>query len=175
MSKEFEAHVLDINVEEIKKKLRDLGAEEELEVLMKRWVFNVSDEKNEWIRLRDDGKKITIAYKCKTGQGISETEEIEIKVEDFDKTAEILSKLNFKNSYYQENKRHFFKLKDIEFCIDTWPKIPSHLEIESSSEEKVIGGLRLLGLEGKDVGNLSIKDIYKKYNIDLHSFKELKF
>jgi adenylate cyclase class 2 len=174
MAKEFEAHVLDINVEEIKKKLRDFGAEEEPEVLMKRWVFDM-DKNNEWIRLRHNGKISTITHKCKKGQGISETEETEVEVEDFDKAAKILSKLDFKNSYYQENKRRLFKLKDIEFCIDTWPKIPSHLEIESSSEEKVLEGLRLLGLEGKDVGNLSIVEIYFKYGIDLHSFKEVKF
>jgi adenylate cyclase, class 2 len=174
MPQEFEAHVLDIGVEEIKKKLKVLGAKEEPETLMKRWVFDMGKE-GEWIRLRHDGKKTTITYKHKSGSKISETEEIEIEVGDFDKTAEILSKLDFKNIYYQENKRHLFKLKDIEFSIDTWPKIPSHLEVESSSEEKVHEGLKLLGLEGKDVGNLGIKDIYKKYGIDIHSFKRLTF
>jgi adenylate cyclase class 2 len=129
----------------------------------------------DWIRLRHNGKNTTLAHKKKTGQDISETEEIEVIVDDFDKTAEILSKIGFKNSYYQENKRHFFKLNAIEFCIDTWPKIPSHLEVESFSEEKVLEGLRLLGLEGKDSGNLSIKDIYLKYGIDLHSFNAIKF
>jgi adenylate cyclase, class 2 len=179
MPNEFEAHVLDINIEEISKKLRSFGAEEESEVLMKRWVFIINDETNEWIRLRDNGKTITLTYKCKKGQGISETEELEVEVEDFEKTAKILSKLDFKNSYYQENKRHLFKLKrdadDIEFCIDTWPKIPPHLEVESSSEEKVLEGLKMLGLEGKDKGNISIKEIYKIYGIDIHSFKVLKF
>lgn len=175
MAKEFEAHVLDINIQEIEKKLKVLGAQEEPEKLMKRWVFIINDETNEWIRLRDDGKKATITYKRKAGRGISETEEIELEVKNFDDAAHILSRLGFKDSYYQENKKHFFKVRDLEISIDTWPMIPSHLEIESSSEEKVLEGLKLLGLEGKDHGNIGITEIYKIYGIDLHSFKEVRF
>jgi adenylate cyclase class 2 len=175
MSKEFETKVLDIEFEEIEAKLIELGAEAEEEVLMRRWVFDIDPSKDEWIRLRDNGRKSTITYKCKKGAGISETEEIEVEVLDFEVAAEILSKLKFANKYYQENKRKLFRLNGIEFTIDSWPKIPTYLEIEASSEEKVREGLVLLGLEGKDAGNLSVKDTYTRYGIDLHSFGELKF
>ena len=53
--------------------------------------------------------------------------------------------------------------------------IPAILEIESGSEEKVREGLRLLDLEGKDEGHLGLLQIYKKYGIELHNYKELKF
>lgn len=172
---EFETKVLNIDVAKITKKLLGLGVKKEPEVLMKRWVFDIDPLKDEWLRLRDDGRKVTLTYKCKSGFGIDETEEIEVTVGDFQKTAQILSKLKFKGKYYQENKRTAFRLKDIEFTIDFWPRIPPYLEVESSSEEKVKEGLALLGLENKDAGNLTVKEVYSKYGLDLHSFGELKF
>ena len=175
MAQEFETKILDINVEEIEKKLINLGAKEQQEVLMKRWIFDIDPENYEWIRLRHNGHKATITYKKKSGTAISETEEIETEVDDFKKAATILSKIDFKENYYQENKRKLFILDDIEFTIDTWPHVPAYLEIESSNEKKVNQGLSLLGLTGQDVGNLSVKNVYLKYDLDIHSYPVLKF
>ncbi len=175
MAQEFETKILNINVLEIEKKLFKIGAKNHPEVLMKRYVFNLDLNGDEWIRLRDDGHKTTITYKKKTGTGIGQTEEIETIVDNFEKTAEIFLKIPFQGIFYQENKRKLFVLNDIEFTIDTWPLIPSYLEIESLNEEKVKQGLTILGLENKDIGDLSVKDTYLKYNIDLHAYRELKF
>ena len=176
MAKEYETKILEINVKEIKKKLKQIGAKKKAEYLMRRCIFDINLTRDEWIRLRDyNGKNATLTYKVRTGSGISETEEIEVHVSDFDIMAEILSKLKFKGKYYQENKREIYKLKDIEFCIDHWPKIPTYLEIEAKSEKRVHEGLKMLGLEGKDIGNISVKKVYSMYRIDLHSFKELRF
>lgn len=182
MKQEFETQVLNIDAKKIKKKLRALGAHEEPEILQKRWVFDIlclgskKSSAGEWIRLRQIGNKSTLTYKNKVGSGISETEEIEVDVADFDKTAEILSKLKcFTGQYYQENKRTRFNLDNIEFTIDFWPTIPPILEIESDSEGGVKKGLKLLGLERKDVGHIGLIEIYKKYGIDLREYKEIKF
>ena len=175
MDLEFETKVLDINIKTIEKKLTKLKAKKEAEVTMKRWVFDIDSTKDEFMRLRDEGKKVTLTYKRKTGSGISETEEIEVEISHFEKAAEILSKLKFNNKYYQENKRKIFKLRGIEFAIDTWPKIPAYLEIESYNENKVKEGLALLNLDGKDVGNITVTKVYQKYGIDLSHFKELRF
>jgi len=159
MEKEFETQVLDINKEELTKKLRILGAKEKPEVLQKRWVFDINpctiESTGEWIRLRQiDGGQSTITYKNKSGKGLSETEEIEVEVDDFNKAAKLLSRLAFKGQYYQEKKRMKFTLNDIEFTLDTWPKVPTFLEIEAKSEDKVREGLKLLDLEGKDSGHI---------------------
>lgn len=172
MPTEHETKVLNVDVNKIDKKLLKLGAKKEPEILMKRWVFDIDSAENEWIRLRDNGKRSTITYKRRINKNLSE---IETDVDDFEKAFKILSKLKFKGIYYQENKRIAYKLKDIEFTIDSWPKIPPYLEIESSNEKKVKQGLALLGLENKDIGNVPAWDVYLKYGIDLHSFKELKF
>ena len=72
MKKEYETQVLDINVDQIKKKLRKLGAKETPEVLQKRWIFDIvpctAKYTGEWVRLRQSGKnKTTITYKNKSG------------------------------------------------------------------------------------------------------------
>lgn len=171
---EHETKVLDIDVKEIERKLKGLGARKKSDALMRRWVFDLEAGKK-WIRLRDNGNHITLAYKHKNGNGISDTEEIEVVVDDFDKTFDILSKMNFKEKYYRESRRKIYVLKGMEFCIDEWPKIPPMLEIEAGSEKKVKEGLKMLGLEGKDVGNLCMIDVGKIYNIDFDMFKVMKF
>ncbi|HLC51616.1 MAG TPA: CYTH domain-containing protein [Candidatus Nanoarchaeia archaeon] len=176
MTLEYETKILNINVSEIIDKLRSLGAKQKHpETLMRRWVFDLDSDDPEWIRLRDNGENVSLAYKNKKSSAISGTEEIEVIVDKFEETAQILMNLKFKKNYYQENKRVTFVFNDIEFMIDTWPMIPSYLEIESSSEEKVKQGLKLLHLEDKEAGNLSMTETYRFYGLDLHTFKELKF
>lgn len=174
MSKEIETKVLDIDPEEIKNRLEEKGAERRKDAVMKRWVFDIDPENYEWIRLRDNGKKVTIAYKNKSNQDISGTREIETEIGDFEKAYKLLSRLDFKETYYQENKRTAYQLEDIEFTIDKWPRIPPYLEVESNSEEKVKEGLEILGLREEDAGNISVKDVYSRYREDLHSYEELK-
>jgi len=178
MEQEFETQILDIDAKKIAQKLRNLGAIETPEVLQKRWVFDLPKKGNtgRWIRIRQVGDKTTITYKNKSGTGISDTQELETEVDDYEKVVKIFQAMGvWIGSYYQENRRHKFDLDEIEFTLDTWPKIPTILEIEAKDEEKLYKGLRMLNLEDKDVGHIGTVNIYKKYGIDLHSYKELKF
>lgn len=175
--KEYEVKVLDFDVEQVMRVLRESGAEEKDEVFQRRWVFDIESENIEFIRLRTDGKTAKLSYKMKIlgNTAVGNTEEIETEVSDFDKTAEILKRVPFKDIFYQENKRKVFIYNGIEFSIDHWPKIQPVLEIESSSEEKVSEGLELLNLKDKSAGDLDVKEMYKRNGIDLHSIKVLKF
>jgi adenylate cyclase class 2 len=177
MDKEFETKVVDIDPKEIISKLKKLGAKETPEKLLRRYVFDMESDDIEWIRLRDNGDKVTLTYKHKVKGNVvvGKTIEIEVEVGDFEKTAQILSKVLFKEIYYQENKVHIFTLDDIEFSIATWPHLKPYLEVESHSPEKVIEGLTLLGLQYKDSGDKDIADIYNNQGLDIHTFKELKF
>lgn len=177
---EFETKVLGIDVAGIIAQLRELGAVETEEFLARRYVFDIAigTGQVEWIRLRQlGGGKSTMTYKQKLKKNveIGKTVEIEVEVSDFEKTAEILHKLPFKDVYYQENKNHIFMLDGIEFSIDTWPMLAPYLEVEAESVARVQDGLRLLGLEGKDVGDKDIKVIYDEQGIDLHAYADLRF
>ena len=177
MQKEFETQILNIDAEEIKNKLIKLGAKADKEKFQRRWVYDINpDGCFEWVRLRTDGEKTTICYKSRKDHSISGTEELEIEVDNFEKTAEMLGKLKFYfDKFYQEDIKQDFFLGDIEFKIDKWPMIPPMMEIEAKNEAGVRKGLKLLGLEGKEFGHHGHIAIYKTYGIDLHNIKELKF
>lgn len=175
MATEFETRILNINEKDIISKLNSIGAIKVFSKKFRRYVFDIEPNGNRWVRLRDEEDKCTLTYKSRKNNSISGTEEIEVNISDFDKTALILKKISFENIYYQENTRTMFKLNNIEFCIDRWPKIPAFLEIESDSEDDVKKGLKLLGLEYVKHANDSIVDVYRYYNIELHDIHNLKF
>jgi adenylate cyclase class 2 len=176
MKTEFETKVLNINVATVIKKLKEIGAKETLEVLSRRYLYYPNKDDGTFIRLREMGKKTTVTYKERSNSTeIGQTQEIEVSTTDFKKTAEILSKINFNKTLYQENKRQTFILEDIQFSIDSWPHINPFLEIEADSKENVQKGLALIGLIGEDVGDKGLRDIYNDEGLDLYSFKILKF
>ena len=179
MFHEYETKILDINVAEIEEKLHKLWAAViNPETLMKRWVFDVQaheGHKGKRFRLRQQGDKTTLTYKERTWLEIGSTKELETQVQDFDTMAEILQQLEWKTMVYQENKRKVYSRNDIEFCIDTRPHIPTYMEIEAPSKQQVEETLKLLWLQGQDVGDMGMIAVYEKHGIDLHSYKELKF
>ena len=59
--------------------------------------------------------------------------------------------------------------------IDEWPGLETHLEIEGKTKQDMEEGLGLLGLKGKEIGDVSVNDLYKKKGIILHDIKILKF
>lgn len=174
---EFETKIIGIDPRDIIEKLYKLGATEIPEVLTRRYVFDMGSDNIEWIRLRDNGNKVTMTYKYKVlgNTQIGKTVEIEIEVSDFDKCAQILQKIPFKEIFYQETKIHAFKLGDLEFSIATWPQLEPYLEVEGPSLEAVKKGLELLGPIGKDVGDKDIKELYDQKGINMHAFPLLKF
>ncbi len=178
MNIEYELRVLEINQEEIIKKLESLGATLENKMDYKRYVYDmVPNRPDEWIRLRTDGKESTLTYKKITNEeNIEGTEEIEIVVDDFDKTNEILQVMGYNFRNYQENKRVRYRLNGVEIDIDSWPLIPTYLEIEGTSEQEVKDIVKLLEIDETKITYLNCGSIYQQiYNINYEDIKELKF
>ncbi len=170
---EYEVKVLDIDVDDIIGRLSSIGAEYRGDFAMRRWVYAQSGTK-EMVRLRSDGNSITLTYKRLNNEDIGGVEEMEVAVSDFAMTDAIFKRLGFDETYYQENKRKLYVLGNTEFCIDTWPLIPTYLEIESTSEAEVQAALDLLQITRHD-GNIAVKSIYERYGIDLHSYPVMHF
>ena len=64
----------------------------------------------------------------------------------------------------------------IEIDIDTWPLIPTYLEIEGNSEEDVKRVEKLLELNESKVTTMNCQDSYlEEYGIDINQIEELKF
>lgn len=93
MSIEYEARVLEIDVEKLIKKLEELGAEKVGDWNQRRYVYDLQeDSKSKWIRLRTNGEKTTLTYKEIKAQTIDGTEEIEFEIKDFDTANEFYKK-----------------------------------------------------------------------------------
>ena len=175
---EYECTILNIDLEEFKSKLESLGAENKGELLQRRYVYDYNPvDKKKWIRLRTNGKKTTLTLKEITDKTkIGGTQELEIEVSDFDSTNAILEKLGYVHRNYQENKRHSYILNGVSIEIDSWPLIPTYVEVEGSSESEVLKTLEILGFNESDITTLDVESIYREiYGIDILSIKELKF
>ncbi|MCK5084484.1 MAG: CYTH domain-containing protein [Candidatus Pacebacteria bacterium] len=119
MQTEFEVKILEINVEKTISKLDVLGAKRIGEKFQKRFVYDFDPQKeNSWIRLRTDGTKTTIAIKEIKNDNIDGTKELEINVDDFEKTKLFLEKLGYVAKGYQENRRISYLLDGVEIEID---------------------------------------------------------
>lgn len=176
MNTEYEIRVLEIDKEKLIKKLEELGAEFKGDNEQKRYVYDtIPKEDGKWIRLRTNGKKTTLTYKNVVKNTIDGTKELEIEVSDFEKTNELLENMGIKSKGYQENKRTQYVLNDVEIDIDSWPMIPTYVEIEGKNEEEVMKTLDLLELPKDNVTALDVESVYKKYGIDLKDIKVLKF
>jgi adenylate cyclase class 2 len=178
MDIEYEVSILEVNVKELEEKLVELGAIKSGDFLQRRYIYDFNPVlPTKWIRLRTNGIKSTLTIKDLQDKSIvGGMKELEIVVSDFDKTNDILKELGYNHRAYQENKRTIYNLDDVEFDIDTWPMIPTYVEIEGPSEEKVLEIVEKLGYDKKDIVTLGVVGIYReKYNIDCESYKELKF
>ena len=177
MNIEYEVRVLEIDKDKLIKKLNEIGAKFNGEYNQKRYVYNTVPKcDGKWLRLRTNGKETTLTYKSVEKDKIDGTKELEIKVDDFNKTNELLEIAGIKAKGYQENNRIQYILDDVEIDIDTWPLIPTYVEIEGKNEENVNKILKKLELENKKVTALDVQSVYEKiYDIDISKIKVLKF
>ena len=176
MKTEYEIRVLEINVEEMTKKLEKMGAKKVGEFEQKRYVYDLKPaEEGKWIRLRTNGKKTTLTYKDIVSHTIDGTKEVEITVDNFEATNEFLEKIGFVYKNYQENRRVQYVLDGIEIDFDSWPQIPTYMEIEAENEEKVKEMIEILNIEKEKITAMHTQDIYENYGICLPEIRELKF
>lgn len=177
MKTEYEIRILEIDKEKIIEQLAKLGAIKKGEYNQRRYVYDLMPiQKGKWIRLRTNGSETTLTYKNVVSNTIDGTKEVEFKVEDFEKSNEFLNKIGFIARSYQENTRIQYMLDEVEIDIDSWPMIPTYLEIEAKNEEKINYMLQKLNLQNSNITTLNCDDIYKKiYNIDISKIRELKF
>ena len=176
MNTEFEVRVLEINHDEMVEKLESLNAIKKIDALQQRYVYDLIPKvEHSWIRLRTDGVKATLTIKDLQAKTIDGTKELEIIVDDFDKTNLILEKLGFKNRGFQQNKRVQYILDGVEIDLDRWPLIPEYMEIEGKNEEEVYATLEKLGIEKDKIVTLDVASIYTHYGYDGDNLADLSF
>lgn len=106
---------------------------------MRRIVFKNGDieQRGGWLRLRDEGRRTTLTYKQATADtsAIDTTLEAEVVVNDFEATRTLVTALGFRAVNYQENYREEWRLDAVIFDLDTWPDLPTFLEVEGPDED----------------------------------------
>lgn len=184
MQTEIEAKFPNINSVVFRKILAKAGAEHiHPEVLMRRRNFDYGDQRLEkiggWIRVRDEGDKVTFTYKQLNDRTLHGTKEIEVIVNDFEKTCDLLSTIGLKSKAYQETKREKWKIGEVEITIDTWPWVPTFIELEAPSEESLKETAKLLNLEWKNAMHGSVETIYQMHydftEEEIDSWPEITF
>ncbi len=168
MKTEFEAKFLNIEVDALREKLRVGGGTlVHPERLMRRKNFDYSDRRLEksggWIRVRDEGDVVTLAYKQLLDRTVTGTKEISLIVENFDVIADLLTAIGLENKSYQETKRERWMYKGVEVTIDTWPWIPTFVELEGENEESLKAVAAELGFIWSDALHGSVENAYQAY------------
>lgn len=180
MQNEYEATFLKVEEDKLKNNLEDLGANlVKPRQLMKRAIFenDTTNSDGSWVRLRDEGDKITLTLKqVVDDSSIHGTKEIEFIVDDFEKVCEFLKGIGLIQKRYQENYREEWKLNDVVFDFDTWPDVPTFLEIEGPSESDVKEAAEKLGFDYSSARFGSVDSIYlEEYGRDILKEETLLF
>lgn len=138
---------------------------------------------NKWVRVRQTNGKTTITVKHILNPDMQTTNngdmqkvlETEMEVPSIEEANSMLEQLGFSFRNYQEKNRITYDVNGVEVDIDSWPLIPTYIEIESDSTELIQSTIKKLGLQNHEVLSCNTADIYNRYGIDLYQFRELKF
>lgn len=163
MNTEIEAQFLDIDKPTLRQRLQAAGGTcVQPELKMKRVVFDAGP--HQFIRVRDEGNKVVMTYKnVANDQDILGTREVNVVVDDYDRAVELMKGTHLAIKAHQETLREEWVLNDCEICIDTWPWIPSFVEIEGPSAEQVWATADLLGLDHTTAKFGSVDSTYQHY------------
>jgi adenylate cyclase class 2 len=164
MKHEYEAKFLGVDVARLRTKLTSLGAVQAFpRTLLTRKIFeNDTLDTGAWVRLRDEGTRSTLTLKQVTdATTIDGTTEIETEVTDLHAMADILRRLGMREVRYQENYREEWRLDQVAFDFDTWPDLPTFIEIEGPDEASVRHAASLLELNYSEARFGSVDEIYK--------------
>lgn len=150
---EFEAKFLDIDKNKLIEKLKSLGAKlKQSNTLYKRSMFGLCDVKKGYVRVRDEGDKVTMTSKIYKDSKFPQEFEIIIK-DDFEKGRAFLQSLNLNEKAYHETMREKWNLSlgkspknNCEIAFDCIPGIPMYVEVECKSHKNLTKAIKLLGL-----------------------------
>lgn len=153
MQTEIEAKFLNVSHDDVRAKLRAIKAEchQPMRLMRRVTIENASlIDKNAFVRVRDEGHRVTMTYKQFDKLSVDGAKEVEITVNDFDTAVQLLKSAGLPPQSFQESKRETWMLGDVEVVLDEWPWLKPYIEIEASSELLVREAAKQLGFEWSD-------------------------
>lgn len=166
MKTETEVKFIDIDIREVRRKLKEIGADCTLPMRsMKRAIIDYEDErlqKNDgYIRVRDEGDKITLTYKKFESLDFGGAKEHEVVVSNFQTTVDILTSTDLVVRSLQETKRETWTLNGVEIVIDEWPWLNTYIEVEGEDEEEIKDTAKKLGFSWSEAVFGDVMVVYR--------------
>lgn len=165
MKPEVEAKFLDTDHDAVRAALNKIGATCQQPMrLMRRTIFDYPDhrlQKANWgrLRVRDEGNKITVAYKDDSLEQYSQ--EAETTVESYENMCAILEAIGLVAYSYQESKRETWIYNDVEIVLDEWPWLNPYIEIEAKTEPEIQDCAKKLGFKWQSAIFGSVDNVYR--------------
>lgn len=154
MNTEIEVKFLHTNHDEIRTRLKDTGFERVTPMRsMRRAIIDYTDRRlqvgtpNSYIRVRDEGDKVTLTYKQFDSLSIDGAKEVEVVSSSFEDTIKIFTQIGLEVVSLQESKRETWKNDICEVVLDEWPWLDPYIEIEAATESEVKNVASRLGLD----------------------------
>ena len=180
MSKEIELRFFSFDRKILNEKIKELGGVKKGMYHFKVVNFFPPVPYNT-LRVRDEGHRITFTIKEKQTEEQTQTQdsraydiENEVNISNYQEMRIMLNKIGFKENYSLEKIREIYDIDDSELVFDHYPGLPSYIEIESPTEEKLFDLAKKLGLvlgeEQMDAGDLylEIYGITKNRPLNVH-------
>lgn len=168
MSIEVEATFLDVDHEALRRKLTNVGAELIFgERLMRRTVFDYEDlrlnAQKAWIRVRDEGDGVVVTYKQRQAETVDGMRELELQAKSYPEACDFFLAIGLSVKATQETKRENWHYKGCEISLDTWPHIPSFVEIEGPDRQVVQSVAEELSFDWSKAMFDSADAVYQNY------------
>lgn len=184
MAQEIEAKILNIDKAALEQKLAEIGATKQGDLFFRSTSFDFPgfplDKEASWVRLRDEGSRITLAFKQRLGANGNSgkdagMEEIEVAVSSYEDTIALLKKIGMIEKFSQEKKRSTWTKGDVSFDIDEWPRLSPYLEIEAPSWKDVDDAILELGFSLENKVICSATQVYAMSGINDKDYVRMTF
>lgn len=179
-NREIEVKFLEIDKPALIERLLVLGAEDLGDELIGEQIFYDMEKKwindHKFVRIRSTSKGIFLTYKHTESRTATGTVEIEFEISEPAKVTAFLEAMDLALFRAQEKKRHKFRLGEVIIDIDTWPKIPTYVELEGPTEESIRSTAKKLGFEwSKGIFGTAAQVIEEVYRIPVRQLRYFTF
>ncbi len=177
--KELEVKILNIDIEEMEKKILAIGGEliakeVQTNTLLDREDGFIENDLDAYMRIREtkslisEEATITLTLKQRVKrEGIRENIETNVDINDKDKMVSILSLLGYGVRQVGYKERTSYKLEDIRFDIDRWDKETypyPYMEIEVAKKDDLDMIIGRLKIPQENISTKSIVDLQRELN-----------
>ena len=165
---EIEVKILEVDTLYITQKLESWGAKNVFDGEVNASYYDFSNgrlkDNNRFLRLRKKGSTVELTLKEKVEHEEAKImQEYEVNVTDFEIMQKILYGLGLLEIKVARKHRTSYLLDEVHFELDTFPGIPTFLEIEASNMERVREYVQKLGYSMQDAKPWSGGDVLKYY------------